>query len=308
MHAATADGIPDDVRFDLIWSNPPIRVGKAVLHELLRTWLPRLAPGGVAHLVVQRNLGSDSLQTVDRDRARDAVHPAHLEQGLPGARGEAAMTPTTTPALGVVLVPTLPPEALRPLAAAADRHLDELWLWEDCFKESAIAAAGAALAWTERVRVGIGLAPVPLRNVALLAMELATLHRLFPGRLLPGIGHGVQDWMGQVGARAASPLTLLREYAEALRLLLDGHEVTVSGRYVSLDRVRLDWPPEPGTPLLVGGTGPRTLELAGRVGDGILIGSVDVATPSSPTRSRRHAPAGSAPAVRTAAGCRSSPT
>ncbi len=62
VRATTADGIPDDVQFDLIWSNPPIRVGKAVLHELLRTWLPRLAPGGAAHLVVQRNLGSDSLQ------------------------------------------------------------------------------------------------------------------------------------------------------------------------------------------------------------------------------------------------------
>ena len=62
VRATTADGIPDDVRFDLIWSNPPIRVGKAVLHDLLRTWLPRLAPSGVAHLVVQRNLGSDSLQ------------------------------------------------------------------------------------------------------------------------------------------------------------------------------------------------------------------------------------------------------
>ena len=47
----------------------------------------------------------------------------------------------------------------------------------------------------------------------------------------------------------------------------------MSGRYVSLDRVRLDWPPEAGTPLLVGGSGPRTLELAGEVGDGILIGS-----------------------------------
>jgi len=62
VRTATADGIPDAVRFDLIWSNPPIRVGKAVLHELLRSWLPRLAPGGVAYLVVQRNLGSDSLQ------------------------------------------------------------------------------------------------------------------------------------------------------------------------------------------------------------------------------------------------------
>ena len=62
VRASTADGIPDAVRFDLIWSNPPIRVGKPALHELLRTWLPRLAPGGAAHLVVQRNLGSDSLQ------------------------------------------------------------------------------------------------------------------------------------------------------------------------------------------------------------------------------------------------------
>ena len=61
VRASTADGIPHDVRFDLVWSNPPIRVGKAALHCLLRTWLPRLAPGGVAHLVVQRNLGSDSL-------------------------------------------------------------------------------------------------------------------------------------------------------------------------------------------------------------------------------------------------------
>ena len=62
LHAAQPDGIPPDVRFDVIWSNPPIRVGKAVLHELLLTWLPRLASGGVAYLVVQKNLGSDSLQ------------------------------------------------------------------------------------------------------------------------------------------------------------------------------------------------------------------------------------------------------
>jgi 16S rRNA (guanine1207-N2)-methyltransferase len=48
--------------FDLIWSNPPIRIGKAALHDLLATWLARLAPAGAAFLVVQRNLGSDSLQ------------------------------------------------------------------------------------------------------------------------------------------------------------------------------------------------------------------------------------------------------
>ncbi|GAB2809324.1 methyltransferase [Actinoallomurus bryophytorum] len=54
--------IPPAVRFAAIWSNPPIRVGKQALHELLSTWLARLSPGGRAHLVVQKNLGSDSLQ------------------------------------------------------------------------------------------------------------------------------------------------------------------------------------------------------------------------------------------------------
>lgn len=55
------DGLPDDVRFATIWSNPPIKVGKAILHGMLRRWLPRLAPDGSAYLVVQRHLGADSL-------------------------------------------------------------------------------------------------------------------------------------------------------------------------------------------------------------------------------------------------------
>lgn len=54
--------VPDDARFDLIWSNPPIRVGKPALHALLHRWLPRLTPDGHAVLVVQKHLGSDSLQ------------------------------------------------------------------------------------------------------------------------------------------------------------------------------------------------------------------------------------------------------
>lgn len=62
VRAATPDQVAADIRFDLIWSNPPIRVGKTVLHELLLHWLPRLAPGGQAWLVVQKNLGADSLQ------------------------------------------------------------------------------------------------------------------------------------------------------------------------------------------------------------------------------------------------------
>ena len=56
------DGVPDDLRFDEIWSNPAIRIGKEELHRMLLRWLPRLAPDGTAWLVVGKNLGADSLQ------------------------------------------------------------------------------------------------------------------------------------------------------------------------------------------------------------------------------------------------------
>lgn len=59
--AALPDDVPAELRFAAIYSNPPVRVGKAPLHDLLQRWLPRLAPGGKAYLVVQRNLGADSL-------------------------------------------------------------------------------------------------------------------------------------------------------------------------------------------------------------------------------------------------------
>jgi len=65
--AGAPDTVPQDLRFDAIYSNPPVRVGKAPLHRLLDEWLPRLKPGAAAYLVIQRNLGSDSLATWLRD-------------------------------------------------------------------------------------------------------------------------------------------------------------------------------------------------------------------------------------------------
>ncbi|MFF4358468.1 LLM class flavin-dependent oxidoreductase [Streptomyces sp. NPDC001604] len=174
--------------------------------------------------------------------------------------------------LGAVFRPQLPPERLRDVARLADESgLEELWLWEDCFREGGISTAAAALAWTERLRVGVGLLPVPLRNVAITAMETAALHRMFPERAVVAVGHGVQDWMGQVGARVESPVTLLREHLVALRALLGGERVTTEGRYVRLDDVALDWPPAGPVPVLAGATGPRSLRLAGEAADGTIL-------------------------------------
>ncbi len=62
VRVVAPDDVPAEVRFAAIWSNPPIRIGKSALHELLHRWLGRLEPDGQAHLVVQKHLGADSLQ------------------------------------------------------------------------------------------------------------------------------------------------------------------------------------------------------------------------------------------------------
>ncbi|MFV9425370.1 LLM class flavin-dependent oxidoreductase [Microbacterium sp. S1037] len=167
-----------------------------------------------------------------------------------------------------------PPEELRDAARAAeDAGVEELWLWEDCFRSSAWAAAAAALAVTDHLRIGVGIAPFPLRNVAASAMEVATIERMFPGRLLPGFGHGVQDWMRQIGAKAASPLTLMQEQLPALRSLLAGDTVSAEGRYVRLREVTLDWPPAEAPLVYAAAEGPKTLALAGAVADGVILDS-----------------------------------
>jgi 5,10-methylenetetrahydromethanopterin reductase len=182
------------------------------------------------------------------------------------------------PALGFVVRPEHPPEDLPALAAGVEAAgFDELWLWEDCFFAGGIAATSAALAATSRIRVGLGIMPAPVRNPAFAAMEVAALARLHPGRLSAGIGHGVDAWMRQIGAKPASQLALLEETVVAIRALLAGLEVTTDGRYVSLDGVRLDHPPHEPPPIFTGVRRARSLALSGRVADGTILSE-----PSSP--------------------------
>jgi alkanesulfonate monooxygenase SsuD/methylene tetrahydromethanopterin reductase-like flavin-dependent oxidoreductase (luciferase family) len=177
-----------------------------------------------------------------------------------------------TPTVGAVFRPQIAPEHLARAAQAADAAgLDELWLWEDCFLAGGISAAAIGLANSSNLKVGIGVLPVPMRNVAMTAMEIATLDRAYPGRVRIGLGHGVQDWMAQIGEKVASPMTLMREYVTALNSLLRGERVTHDGRYVKLAGVGLDWPPETNIELLIGAERPRTLQLSGEIGSGTVI-------------------------------------
>jgi 5,10-methylenetetrahydromethanopterin reductase len=148
---------------------------------------------------------------------------------------------------------------------------DELWLVEDCFEYGGVSSAAAILASTERIGVGVGLFPVAVRNPAILAMELATIAELYPGRMTAGVGHGVEAWMRQIDARPANRLVALQELLIVVRRLLAGETVTFDGRWAQLDHVVLDQPPAVPPPLVVGTTGERGIAIAAEHSDGLLL-------------------------------------
>lgn len=152
-----------------------------------------------------------------------------------------------------------------------DGGADEIWLIEDCFYTTAPPLAAAALAVTDRLAIGLGILPAVARTAPITAMEIATLAGIAPGRVIAGIGHGVQSWMAQMGAATSSPLTTLDEVVTAVRQLLAGETVTTRGRHVNLDAVALAAPPSPVPAVVAGVRGPKSLAHAGRHADGVLL-------------------------------------
>ncbi len=176
------------------------------------------------------------------------------------------------PNVGMCFDRTLPAPFVVEVAESLEaRGVDQLWVIEDCFYTAGISLAATALARTERLTVGLGILPAVARNPAITAMELATLANLAPGRLLAGIGHGVQEWMEQMGARTRSPLTTLEEVIAVVGSLLRGDTVTFDGREVTMSDVALDAPPSQVPPLLAGVSGPKSMALAGRVAGGVVL-------------------------------------
>jgi 5,10-methylenetetrahydromethanopterin reductase len=198
------------------------------------------------------------------------------------------------PRVGLRWDPRWDPLDLPDIARAAEQlGYDELWTVEDCFSAGGPTSTALALAATQRIEVGLGLLPAIVRNPAIAAMELAVLARMYPGRFVAAFGHGVEEWMLQIGARPANRLTVLEETVGAVRALLAGETLNVEGRHVRLRDVVLEHPPEQPPPVLIGTTGPRGLGLAGRIADGIIV--VEVACPTAIAWARSLAAAAGGP-------------
>jgi 5,10-methylenetetrahydromethanopterin reductase len=187
--------------------------------------------------------------------------------------------------LGIMFRREHAPENLPDFARRAeDAGFDELWVVEDCFYTSGIALSAAALACTERISVGLGIMPAVVRNPVFTAMEIATLAGLYPGRFLPGLGHGVTGWMHQIGAFPKSQLRALEETTVTVRNLLAGERFSYDGTQVHLDDVELVHPPEQIPPISLGVRGPKSLNLSGRVADGTIL--AEYASPAYVTWAR----------------------
>jgi 5,10-methylenetetrahydromethanopterin reductase len=189
--------------------------------------------------------------------------------------------------VGVLLPRDLPARDVLPYARRAEElGFDQVWVVEDLGWRGGVAQAASVLASTTGITVGIGIMPAGARNVCFAAMELATLAQLYPGRLITGIGHGMPGWMRQAGAWPTSPLTLIKEYTTALRLLMRGEPGPVGGRYVRCEGVVITETPDIVPPVVLGVRGPKSQAAAGEVADGLLL--AEPATPAYIASSLRH--------------------
>jgi alkanesulfonate monooxygenase SsuD/methylene tetrahydromethanopterin reductase-like flavin-dependent oxidoreductase (luciferase family) len=164
-----------------------------------------------------------------------------------------------------------PEEIMRSARSAEELGFGELWFSEDCFFSGAMSGVTAALAATRELPVGVGIVSAVTRHPALLAMEIATMSRIFPGRVWPGVGLGVPLWLEQMALLPRSPLTALRECVVSLRRLLAGERVTVRGEVFGFDAVELTHAPREALPIFMGLVNEKGLRLSGEIADGTVL-------------------------------------
>lgn len=188
-----------------------------------------------------------------------------------------------------------PDEVARIAQHVEDVGLDELWFIEDLAYNSGPQLAAVAAAATSRITIGTGIVPVTHRHPAVTAMEYSTLARLAgvdnegDSRIVAGVGHGVTEWNAWIGERSASPLTRFEDTIRVVRALLAGERVTDHGLDTSIEDLALDAVPPTSAPvpIVAGVRGPRSLALAGRVCDGLLL--AEFSGPAACAAARRRA-------------------
>lgn len=159
--------------------------------------------------------------------------------------------------------------------AAEAAGFEAVWQAESRLVREATVPMAAFAAVTERIKVGSGVVNNWTRNVGLMAATFSTLDDLAPGRVILGIGAWWDPLASKVGIRRRRPLRAMREYVGVLRRLLAMERVTFHGEFVDVEDIELDVvhgdrSPK-SVPIYIGATGLRMMELAGEIGDGVVL-------------------------------------
>jgi 5,10-methylenetetrahydromethanopterin reductase len=155
---------------------------------------------------------------------------------------------------------------------AEDLGFESVWLTETRFTRDAITTSAAVAAATKRVRIGTAVTNPFTRGAVLTAVTFATLDELAEGRLVFGFGPGSPHILRRQGFGFDLPLTRMREHIDVVRQLLTGERVSYAGQTVNVENVALDFAPyRPSIPLYLGVTGPKALETAAEIADGVIL-------------------------------------
>src|SRR5262252_9511061 len=158
---------------------------------------------------------------------------------------------------------------------AESRDFEAVWQAESRLVRDAIVPMAAYAATTSRIKVGSGVINDWTRNAALIASTFSTLDDLAPGRIMCGLGVWWEPLASKVGVSRRKPVQAMRETVEVVRRLLAMEKVTYKGEFVRVDDIEIDIvhgdrSPK-RVPIYIGATGMKMMELAGEIGDGVVL-------------------------------------
>jgi len=175
---------------------------------------------------------------------------------------------------GLGLLPHYPPDHFVRLVQRAEaRGFDCIWVPDERFYRECYAYLTLCAMNTTRVRMGPCVTDPYTRHPALTAMAMATVDEASDGRAVLGIGAGASG-MEALGIPRTKPAVALREAVALIRSLWRGEEVTVEGEVISFTKGRLNFTAREDIPIYIAGRGPRILELAGEIADGVIVGAL----------------------------------
>jgi len=166
-------------------------------------------------------------------------------------------------------------EAMEYAQYAEQQGFEAVWQADSRLVREACVPMAAFGAVTDSITIGAGVCDIWSRNPARLASTFSTLDDLAPGRYIMGLGAWWEPLATKVGVNRVRPLKAMREVVTATRALLNNETVTFDGEFVHLDGVELDYVYQErrpkDVPIYIGATGMKMMELAGEIGDGVVL-------------------------------------